>query len=212
MKNTIFLLVFIFIFAVCTDASLYNDPAAMPGYTNKTSFDITLLGIELKADVEYAVYAPGTYPGSDFTGGNEYIYAYQIFNDLKADVAIDFFSVGIIGPATVNNIYTDDTYGYSPPSAIEPAISSIFAQSAGFIFAGQSLNPRRWSSVLIFSSVHSPTIGFGAVSGGGLCGMGSLPTPAILPEPATIVMIMPALLALRNKNKNTAGSKKPAKK
>ena len=216
MKNigakTIFLLACAVVFAACADASLYSDPAAMAGYTGRTSINIIQSGVELKADVEYAVYAPGTYSGNDLTSGNEYIYAYQIFNSLKSDVAVDFFSVGIISPATVSTIYTDDTYGYNPGTGVEPLLSKIFAQSAGFVFAGQNLNPRQWSSVLIFSSVHSPTIGFGTVSGGGLCGMGSLPTPAILPEPATIVMIMPALLALRNKNKNTAGSKKPAKK
>lgn len=201
MKNTIFLLVFIFIFAVCTDASLYNDPAAMTGYTNKTSFDITLLGIELKADVEYAVYAPGTYPGSDFTGGNEYIYAYQIFNSTQSNAAVDFFSVGIVDGVTVDAIYTDDIYGYSPQSAVEPLISKIFAQGTGFIFAGQFLNPGQWSNVLIFSSTHLPTIGFGTISGGGLCGMGALATPSILPEPATIVLIAPAVLILGSKNK-----------
>jgi len=201
MKNTIFLLVFIFIFAVCTDASLYNDPAAMPGYTNKTSFDITLLGIELKADVEYAVYAPGTYPGSDFTGGNEYIYAYQIFISTQSNAAVDFFSVGIVDGATVDAIYTDDIYGYSPQSAVEPLISKIFAQSTDFIFAGQFLNPGQWSNILIFSSTHLPTIGFGTISGGGLCGMGALATPSILPEPATIVLIAPAVLILGSKNK-----------
>lgn len=205
MKNTgtktIFLLAWAAVFAVCADASLYNDPAAMAGYADRTSINITQSDIELKVDVEYAVYAPGTYPGSDLTSGNEYIYAYQIFNDLKADVAIGFFSVGIIGPATVNNIYTDDIYGYSPGSAVEPTISNIFAQSAGYVFAGQNLNPRKWSSVLIFSSDNGPTIGFGTVSGGGLCSMGNLPTPSIIPEPVTILLIAPAFLALWNRNR-----------
>ena len=205
MKNikakTIFLLAWTTAFAVCDGAWLYNDPAAMAGYAGSTSVTVTQSGIELKAEVEYAVYAPGTYPGSDLVGGDEYIYAYQIFNDLKADVAVDFFSVGIISPATVNSIYTDNTYGYSPSYAIEPTISNIFAQSAGFIFAGQSLNPRKWSSVLIFSSDNGPTIGFGTVSGGGLCSMGNLPTPSIIPEPVTILLIAPAFLALWNRNR-----------
>jgi hypothetical protein len=201
------LLAFVAVFAVCADASLYNDLAAIAGYAGRTSINIIQSDIELKVDVEYVVYAPRTYLGSDLTSGNEYIYAYQIFNDLKADVAIDFFSVGIIGPATVNNIYTDDTYGYSPSFAVEPSMSNIFAQSAGYVFAGQNLNPRRWPSVLIFSSDNGPTIGFGTVSGGGLCGMGALPTPSIIPEPVTIVLIAPAFLAFWNKNKRITRTK-----
>ncbi len=205
MKNikagTTLLLACLAVFAACVDASLYNDTQALAGYAGRTSIIVFQSAIELKVDVEYAVYAAGTYPGNDLTSGNEYIYAYQIFNDLKADIAVDFFSVGIISPATVSIIYSDDTYGYSPGSAIEPSMSNVFAQSAGFVFAGQNLNPRQWSSVLIFSSVHSPTIGFGAVSGGGLCGMESLPTPAILPEPATVVFIAPAIFILRSRNK-----------
>ena len=203
MKNikakTIFFLAGIAVFAAYTDASLYNDPAAMAGYAGITSVNVTQSSIKLKVGVEYAVYAPGTYPGSDLTSGNGYIYAYQIFNDLKANVAVDFFSVGIISPATVDDIYIDDTYGYSPKSAVEPSMSNIFAQSAAFVFAGENLNPRKWSSVLIFRSANLPTIGFGTVSGGGLCGMGDLPTPSIVPEPATIVMIAPALLVLKIK-------------
>jgi hypothetical protein len=190
------------VFTACADASLYKDPAAMTGFTDRISFYITLSGVELKADVEYAVYAPGMYPGNDLTGRSKYIYTYQIFNSVQSDFAINFFSVGIINGSTVSTIYSDDTYGYNPVSAIEPSMSNIFAQSAGFIFAGGNLGPRKWSNVLIFSSIHSPTIGFGTVSGGGLCSMGALATPSIVPEPATIVMITPALLILVNKNKN----------
>jgi hypothetical protein len=209
----IFFLACAAVFTACADASLYlcNDPVAIAGYTDRISFDITWSGVKLKADVDYAVYAPGKYPGYDFTSGSKYIYAYQIFNDLKSDVAVNFFSVGIISGATVNTIYDDNTYGYLPGSGIEPSTSNIFAQSAAFIFEGENLNPREWSDVLIFSSIYSPTIGFGTVSGGGLCSMGALATPSIVPEPATIVLIIPALLALRNKNKNTAGSKNPRK-
>ena len=198
IKASIFL---VFFFALIAKGSLYNDSAAMTGFADRVSFDITLSGVELKADVEYAVYAPGTYPGNDLTGGSKYIYAYQIFNINPSDVAIDFLSVGIISSSTVDTIYSDDTYGNRPGFGVEPSTSTIFAQSAAFIFAGEDLNPKKWSSVLIFSSTHSPTIGFGTISGGGLCGIGDLPTPSILPEPATIVMIAPAFLVLKIKMK-----------
>jgi hypothetical protein len=213
MKNikakTILLLTCAAVFTAGADTSLYNNPAVLPGYTDRISFDITRSGIEMKVHVEYAVFAPGAYPGNDLAGDNEYIYAYQIFNGSRSGVAVDFFSVGIISGAIVNTICSDDTYGDSPGSGVEPSTSNIFAQSAAFMFAGGNLNPKKWSDVLIFSSTSSPTIGFGTVSGGGLCGMGALATPSIVivPEPATIAMIAPALLVLKNKNKKITGTK-----
>jgi len=200
MKNTktktILLFVCVSVFAVCAKASLFNDPAAMTGFTNKTSFSITMSGSVLKADVEYAVYAPGNYPGDDITSGNEYIYAYQIFNSTQSNVAVDFFSVGILIGSSVDFVYTDTSYGVlggADPFAFN------FPQSAGFVFIGDALNSGQWSDVLIFSSTHLPTIGFGTVSGGGLSGMGSLATPSVLPEPATILFIAPAIFILRIK-------------
>jgi hypothetical protein len=205
--KTVLLFVCAFVFAACADASLYNDPAAITGFTGRASFDISQLDSYLRVDVEYAVYAPGTYPGQDLTGGSQYIYAYQVFNSNRSNVAVDFFSVEIISGASADLIYADDTYGYGPGSGIEPSSLHIFAQSAGFVFASQQLNPRKWSDVLIFSSVHSPTMGVGTVTGGGLCGMEILVTPSTVPEPATILMIGQGLLMLINRKKHSAASK-----
>ncbi|MCX5633143.1 MAG: hypothetical protein NTW93_05685 [Phycisphaerae bacterium] len=200
MKNIkakiIFLFVCVSVFAVCAEASLYNDSDAMADFKNKTSFSITMSGKTLKADVEYAVYSPGDYPGDDLTDGSEYIYAYQIFNSTQSNVATDFFSVGLIDSSYADYIYTDTTYG--TPGGKDPFAFS-FPQSAAYVFIGTSLNPGQWSDVLIFSSTHLPTIGFGTVSGGGLSGMGSLATPSVLPEPATILFIAPTIFILRIK-------------
>jgi hypothetical protein len=199
MKNiktkAILLFVCVSVFAVCAEASLFNDPAAMTGFTNKTSFSITMSGKTLKADVEYAVYAPGDYQGDDLTDGSEYIYAYQILNSTQSNVVVDFFSVGILSGSSIDFIYTDTSYGVlggTVPFAFN------FSQSAGYVFIRDALNPGQWSDVLIFSSTYSPTIGFGTVSGSGLSGMGSLPTPSV-PEPATILFIAPTIFILRIK-------------
>ena len=200
MKNiktkTILLFVCVSVFAVCAEASLFNDPAAMAGLTGKISINITTWSV-LKADVEYAVYSPGDYQGDDQTGGSEYIYAYQIFNSAQSNVAVDFFSVGILSGCSIDFIYTDTSYG--TPDGIEP-LEIEFPQSAGFVFIVDALNPGQWSDVLIFSSTRLPIMGFGTVSGGGLSGMGPLPTPMpSVPEPATILFIAPAILILRIK-------------
>ncbi|MBN1787681.1 MAG: hypothetical protein JW806_04735 [Sedimentisphaerales bacterium] len=200
LTKTIFLFVCVFVFTACVDASLYNDPAAIPGFTGRTPFDVSQLGSSLRVDVEYAVYAPGTYPGQDLTGGNQYIYAYQVFNSSISNVAVDFFSVGLSDSTDADLIYVDDTYGHSPGSGIEPLFVNIFSQSAGFIFAGEPLNSRKWSDVLIFSSSGPPVMGIGTVSGGGLSDMGALPT--VVPEPATITIISSGLLMLISRKRN----------
>ncbi|OHB59067.1 MAG: hypothetical protein A2173_08190 [Planctomycetes bacterium RBG_13_44_8b] len=206
--KTVLLFVCAAVFAAGADASLYNDPAAMTGFTGRASFDISQSGSSLRVDVEYAVYAPGTYPGIDLTGGSQYIYAYQVFNSNRSNVAVDFFSVEIISGASADLIYADDTYG----SGIEPSSSHIFAQSAGFVFAAQNLDPRKWSDVLIFSSVHSPTTGVGTINGGGLCGMEVLATPSAVPEPATILFIVPGLLISTNRKRHLSASKTGCRK
>ncbi|MGA2915183.1 MAG: hypothetical protein ABSE89_04070 [Sedimentisphaerales bacterium] len=204
MKNknskTILLFICMSVFAVCAEASLYNDSAAMAGFTNKTSFDISMMGSVLKVDVEYAVYAPGNYPGLDISGHSEYVYAYQVFNKSQSNVAVDFFSVGILPGCSIDSVYTDTSYG-TVGGAVPFAFH--FPQSAGFVFISNALNPKQWSDVLLFTSIYSPTMGLGTVSGGGLGVMGSLPTPSIVPEPATILIIAPILYLLRNKKIRT---------
>jgi hypothetical protein len=196
-----------FVFAASAEASLIGDTAAMTGFTGTISFSITVSTVSLKGNINYAVYAPGMYPGSDHTGGSEYIYAYQILFSTKDNVAVDFFSVGIPNGATIDHIYTDNTYGSSPGTGIDPSLSTIFAQSAGFVFAAPSLAPRDCSNVLIFTSTYLPTMGFGTISGGGACGMVTLPTlsTSSIPEPATIALLLPAILIFKsNRRKITA--------
>jgi len=120
--------------------------------------------------------------------------------------------VGISNSATIKNTYTDNTYGFWPGSGIDPSLSTIFAQSVGFVFADpyNRLDPRDWSNVLIFTSANSPTWGFGTISGGGACGMcemGTLPTPSMLPEPATIALLLPAILIFTSNRKKISQAK-----
>lgn len=203
MKNIkskiILLFIFMFVFAFYAEASLYNDPAAMPGFQNKTSFSVSSSGSNLKVDAEYAVFSPGTYSGTDISGGSQYIYAYQIFNSSQSNVAVDFFSVGILVGSSVSTVYTDTGYGI--PGGVVP-FAFHFSQSAGYTFFSSALNPRQCSDVLLFSSMHLPTMGFGTISGGGLSVTGSLPTPLIVPEPATILFIAPGFFLFK-KQKTT---------
>jgi hypothetical protein len=188
------------LFSVCANGSLYNDPAAMAGFTGTATFNLSQASSTLNVDVEYAVFAPGQYAGNDVSGGGAYIYAYQIFNDSASNTAVDFFSVGIPNGSGVDAVYTDTNYGTS--GGVDP-FAFQYPQSAGYMFILQSqpLNPGQHSSVLLFSSEYLPTTGVGTVSGGGLSGMDTLTAPSIIPEPATIALLAPAIFALRNKRK-----------
>ena len=184
------------LFCVCANASLIGGIGA---YTGTTTFHLSNGTSNLNVDVEYAVYAPGQYTGNDISGGSDYIYAYQIFSKSPAsNVAVDFFSVGILIGSGINAVGTDATFGTL--GGVNP-LAFNFPQSAGYMFIYSALQPGQYSTVLLFSSDYSPTMGFGTVSGGGLGGMGILPTPSLIPEPATIALLVPAIIALRNKRK-----------
>jgi hypothetical protein len=170
-------------------------------YSGTTAFSFSQGTSILNVNVEYAVFAPGQYAGSDTSGGTDYIYAYQIFSDSSSTVAVDFFSVGIISGSSINTVYTDSTYGTL--GGVNP-FAFNFPQSAGYIFTPAALNPGQYSTVLLFSSDYAPTMGFGTVSSGGLGGMCALPTPAV-PEPMTIALLIPAIAALRNRKTKING-------
>jgi hypothetical protein len=208
MKNFKSVVIFISVLVcVCANAlpvPLLGDPAAIPGWTNTTQFNLTNGTSILNVTVEYAVFAAGSYTGNDISGGNDFIYAYQIFNNgtgssLPAStVAVDFFSVGISMGSSMGTVGIDA--GYGTPSGVNP-MAFNFPQSAGYIFPLplSALNQGQHSMVLLFSSVHAPMAGFGTISGGGLSGMGMLPAPSLVPEPATMALLIPAILVLRKK-------------
>jgi hypothetical protein len=181
------------LFCVCANASLIG---GIPEYSGTTTFNLSNGTSVLNVSVEYAVFAPGQYAGSDISGGSDYIYAYQIFSDSASNVAVDFFSVDV-SAGSINAVGADTTYGVL--AGVNP-LAFNFPQSAGYMFIYSALQPGQHSSVMLFSSDYAPTMGFGTVSGGGLSGMGALPT-ILIPEPATMALLIPAIMALRIKRK-----------
>ncbi|HBG78047.1 MAG TPA: hypothetical protein DDW84_04250 [Phycisphaerales bacterium] len=176
---------------------LQSDPAAMAGFKGLTTFNYSDGTSVLNVDVEYAVFAPGNYPvGSTGLSSSNYIYAYQVFNKLPAtNAGVDFFSVGIPVGGNMNGIGTDATYGTL--GGVNPT-DQMFPRSASYIFVPSQLLPGQHSTVLLFSSKYQPIMRFGSVTGDGLSDNGILPTSSI-PEPATMALLIPAILALRNR-------------
>ena len=161
-----------------------NDAGALPGFTGNTNFAGGFLTYTIDADVDYAVFAPGTFdaafPGLDPSGGTEYVYAYQIANN---DTDISKLTVGLDGDEPLGTI------GYIADAGLTDPSDSLFVgipnpTSAAWDFTVPNpLTIGNSSAVLIFTSAAAPEYDSATVEAA-FPDSQSLPSP--LPEPATL--------------------------
>jgi hypothetical protein len=153
----------------------------------------------LVADVEYAVFAPGDYPGLDPSGGSNYVYAYQILPALDTDgttilgsTYVSWFSVGLDGDENPSGIGSDPTQailGGQPPDTSAFQGTPITTALWEYIPTVLNVHTGAYSEVLLFTSPFVPEWDNASVSGGfGLQDMESLPSPSNIPEPSLIVL------------------------
>jgi len=172
---------------------LVSDPNAMPAWQGTQGFYDVGSGTTLDVDVEYAVFKPGAYglSGTDPSGGKEYVYAYQVFNDLLGNVPVSSFSVGLDPTAKVANIGSDagsGTLGGTAPTA--SAFSGTPPTSACWYFFLNTIDPppaNEYSAVLLFTSPYGPQWAPGSLLDSGLSDRQDLPSP--MPEPATMTLV-----------------------
>ena len=75
---------------------LASDPLAMAAWQGTRTFYAVDDVYTLNVTVDYAVYAPGQFPGTDPSGGADFVYAYEIFNTLNpASVEVTILTVGL---------------------------------------------------------------------------------------------------------------------
>jgi hypothetical protein len=182
-------------------AGLIADGAgAMPGYYGTRTFSSSTAGDTLLAAVDFAVYAPGNYPGADPSLGNDYAYVYQIFADSLSTVNAGFFSVGLTSGSGAHHP-GDDVSGGAPGNTGGTTydLARIGPSSAYWVFDPE-IGAGTHSTTLLFTSPFGPTWKSTALADGGL------PTPANdliaspLPEPATLSLLaLGGLLALRRR-------------
>jgi hypothetical protein len=152
----------------------------------------------LVADVEFAVFAPGFYPGADPSGGTNYVYAYQVMPALDTDgttilgsTYVSWYSVGLDGDENPSGIGPDPTQGVLGGQAPDtsgfqgtPITTALWE----YIPTVLNVHTGAYSEVLLFTSPYGPEWDNASVSGGfGLQDMESLPSPA--PEPMTVLLI-----------------------
>ena len=148
----------------------------------------------LHADVDYAVYAPGDFGlGDDPSGGEDYVYAYQIFhtglegnNPIfgDGDDSVKQFTVGLDGDEAADNIGYLVGTGLAPDSHLFNTTSAVWNYDANVIPPG---DPAPHSAILLFTSPNSPEWDTGVVLGVGALGEEALPSP--IPEPGTLCLL-----------------------
>ena len=176
-------------FVPCVSGGLLlSDPCAIPAWTGTTNYDS---GGVLLADVDYAVFAPGDYGGIDPSGGTEYVYAYQVFNN-SPDGSISMFSVSLIDGSGATGDTIDAGYG----GDVTPTNIYIDYGSNSFKIAlfTPSLPAGQFAEVGLFTSPNPPVMIVSSVINSGRSAQGEAPTP--VPEPATISLLGLAGLAL----------------
>ena len=162
------------------DIILQGDPAAM------TSGSLTYSTAEWTAQVQYAVYAPGQYGGTDPDKLTNYVYAYQVFDDAASQVTLSSFNVGLITGAGAVHATSDGGYGTLGGQA--PLLSRLVGSPAGSVQWSIDVAPGQYTTVLLFSSPNSWTLQPASLVDHGTTDTHSLPSP--VPEPASMGLLL----------------------
>jgi hypothetical protein len=182
-----------------------GDVNGLPAWQGTVHFQATP---SLFLDVDYCVYAPGDFGDSfgaaaDPSGGTQYVYAYQILNDLPNHPAPDptkdyvtSFSIGLTGlnelAANVGAVAVTD--GKNPNhSAFAPTTGT--PNTVKWTYT-TSLKSGSFSNILIYTSPFAPEFDNSTILGYS-ADTHLLPSPT--PEPATLTFLAIGLAAVIGK-------------
>jgi hypothetical protein len=195
-------LMIIMVFGQNAYATIWQDPAAMPAFRGQANIDFGSDDVN-DGHIDFAVYQPGQYDSYI----NLYVYAYQVFND-SSSVGIDFFSIGFSPNAPAVQALYDLSRNTAVPGGCIPDTSLVLMQSVIHIFQRDSIDSGEHSRTLLFTSNFGPQMASGVVSGGVTGGaIVRLPSPSIVPEPATMgLFIVGAFMAFK-RSRNKYGKK-----
>jgi hypothetical protein len=161
---------------------------------------------QLAVDVNYAVYAPGrfnaSFPGQDPTAGTEFIYAYQVLNNLTPHPGWpiwqgneDYVTKFSVGMTQLDELPSNA--GYVVGTGQAPSSSNLPLGSAGWTYRSSSnkLIYGSTSAVLYYASPFGPEWDDGTVKGYNAVTIPlSMPSPT--PEPASLsVLVIGAVIS-----------------
>ncbi len=144
------------------------------------------------ADVEYAVYAPGAYPGTHADKSTKYIYACQVFSDATSQATLASLSIGLLPAASAGGAGDDASYGAT--GGVAPLLSRVVGSPATSVQWTIDVDANEHSTVLLFSSPYSYTFEPATLTNAGQGDTEQLPSP--VPEPATIGLLALGTLAM----------------
>jgi hypothetical protein len=199
--------------ATATAGPLPTDPNA---YLQGSALMSNTLGSNvLKSEVEYGVYAPGQFSASvalgnpvDPSGGTAFVYAYEIFDDsnggnalvLNLSVGIDYLhrptAIPVGWPSNqVGHVAGPDGPGVGPAlSQFLPTISDP-KHNIKWTYTTTQIHPGEHSDILIYTSPFHAHMFLSSMTGGsGTIASNNLPSP--VPEPATAVLAVVAVICL----------------
>lgn len=198
----------------CTSAAmggvLSNDPNAyydaMTDWHGTQPFDYSKtygsFTFALEVNVDYAVYAPGSFAASfgtanDPSDGTQYVYAYQLLNNQGGNLPVQSFSVGFAnsqnGPTLPQNIGFVLTDSGATPYTSATITGGNNPQSAYYNFTNQNVPAGTgYSDILIYTSPNPPQWETGSIISGSFGASASLPSP--VPEPATGALLAVAAI------------------
>ena len=183
---------------------LLDDPRGLTGWKGTVRFEALP---NLFVDVEYNVYAPGPDfetsfgAGKDPSNGAQYVYAYQILNNVNPnpDPVKDYvtsFSVGLSDgdeqPASIGSVAV--TGGTNPALMYFSPAPPLVPSTATWKFISSMKYPG-FSNILIYTSPYGPELDNATVLGYS-ADTHSVPSPT--PEPATLALMAAGLAAARS--------------
>lgn len=159
-----------------------NSGGAIAGFTGTQLFNDNFSGFTVSANVDFAVFAPGTFPFADPSGGTEFVYAYQIEN---LDTDVSKFTVGLDGDEPLGSIGFVSDVGLTDPTASAFVGAGPTSAAWDFTVPGALTNGNS-SAILIFTSSAAPERDSATVQAA-WANTQQLPSP--VPEPATLSLL-----------------------
>lgn len=174
-------------FAGVPGSRLIDDPSAIAGFAGTASFNSDDLFV---AELDYAVFGPGDYMGTDPSGGTQYVYAYQAIVPNSSSHPLTAVSVGLLQGGLVT---ATDWEPVAETGGVEP-LFSLASDSGVVTYFGIPVLPDDFSTVFLYTSPVEPTFAAVSALAGGYSDQQLAPSP--VPEPSTSVLLTVGSLVL----------------